>query len=111
LSIFSLNANAADTTNADQLWSGGGLGLNLTGAGVTVGIWDDGAVRATHRELAGRVTVVDGGLITNHSTHVAGTIAATGLDPGTLVMLLTGGLGLLLLVWRRRREKAAGLPK
>jgi len=25
-------------------------------------------------------------------------------EPGTLVMLLTGGLGLLLLVWRRRRR-------
>jgi hypothetical protein len=25
-------------------------------------------------------------------------------EPGTLVMLITGGLGLLLLVWRRRRN-------
>jgi hypothetical protein len=34
------NRNAADTTNADQLRSGGGLGLNLTGSGYTVGIWE-----------------------------------------------------------------------
>ncbi|MHC4180653.1 MAG: PEP-CTERM sorting domain-containing protein [Planctomycetota bacterium] len=25
-------------------------------------------------------------------------------EPGTLVLLITGGLGLLLLVWRRRRS-------
>ncbi|MBW7991740.1 MAG: hypothetical protein FVQ84_17230 [Planctomycetes bacterium] len=55
------NINAADTLNTDQLWSGGGLGLDLTGSGLTVGIWEagDGAggyyVRDTHQELAGRV--------------------------------------------------------
>lgn len=47
------NANAADTTNADQLRSGGGLGLSLSGQGVTVGIWDGNAVRATHQEFGG----------------------------------------------------------
>lgn len=78
LSIRLLNIDAADTTNADQLWSGGGLGLSLSGLNVTVGIWDGGQVRSTHQELTGRVTLVDGGSISNHSTHVAGTIGATG---------------------------------
>lgn len=73
------NRNAADTTNADQLWTGGGLGLNLSGAGLTAGVWDEGAVRTTHQELAGRVTSVDGGANSSHSTHVAGTIGATGI--------------------------------
>src|SRR5438046_2129004 len=45
------NANAADTTNADQLLPGGGLGLNLTGAGLSVGVWDSGRVRNTHQEF------------------------------------------------------------
>lgn len=76
----STNINAADTTNADQLWAGGGLGLNLTGSGVTVGIWDGGPVRSTHQELSGRVTVVDGGTPADHATHVAGTIGATGVN-------------------------------
>jgi len=75
-----LNANAADTTNADQLRSGGGLGLTLTGAGVTVGIWDGGSVRSTHQEFTGNVTVVDAVANSNHSTHVAGTIAAQGIS-------------------------------
>lgn len=73
------NVNAADSTNADQLWSGGGQGLNLSGSGVTVGIWDGGDVRATHNELTGRVNVIDGLGISNHSTHVAGTIGGTGV--------------------------------
>src|SRR5687767_6145194 len=49
------NLNAADTTNADQLRPGELLGLNLSGAGVTIGVWDNGAVRASHEQLAGRV--------------------------------------------------------
>lgn len=80
-SILDLNADASDTTNTDQLWSGGGLGLNLSGAGVTVGIWDSGAVRATQQELIGRVAVIDAAPIKDHATHVAGTLAAVGVDP------------------------------
>ncbi|MBM3889238.1 MAG: hypothetical protein FJ388_08945, partial [Verrucomicrobia bacterium] len=75
----SANVNAADTTNADQLRSGGGLGLNLTGAGVTVGVWDGGAVRSTHQEFGGRVTVVDAVGNSDHATHVAGTVGASGV--------------------------------
>ncbi|HKQ47971.1 MAG TPA: S8 family serine peptidase [Phycisphaerae bacterium] len=75
------NLSAADTTNANQLWTGGGLGLSLTGAGLTVGIWDEGQVRSTHQELTGRVTLVDAIGLSSHSTHVAGTIGATGVSP------------------------------
>ncbi|MHC4796489.1 MAG: S8 family serine peptidase [Planctomycetota bacterium] len=76
------NINAADTTNANQLWSGGGLGLSLSGSGLTVGIWDGGDVMATHDELIGRVTVLDSAGISDHATHVAGTIGATGVVAG-----------------------------
>jgi Ca2+-binding RTX toxin-like protein len=76
------NANAAITTRANTLWSGGGLGLNLSGAGITVGVWDEGAVRSTHQELTTRVTVIDAVANANHSTHVAGTIGATGVIAG-----------------------------
>lgn len=75
------NINAADTTNADQIWVGGSLGLNLTGAGLTVGIWDGGAIRSTHQELTGRVSIIDAVGIIDHATHVAGTIGATGVNP------------------------------
>lgn len=37
------NIDAADSTNADQLAVGGSSGLNLTGAGLTVGVWEAGS--------------------------------------------------------------------
>jgi subtilisin family serine protease len=81
------NSNAADTTNADQLWSGGGLGYDLTGSGVTVGVWDEGTIRDTHVEFVtpggtSRVVVVDTANTRSHATHVGGTIGAEGEDSG-----------------------------
>ena len=82
------NANAADTINADQLRIDGGLGLDLSGAGLTVGVWEADAcypndcsyIRTTHQELVGRVSAGDTiGELSDHATHVAGTIAATGV--------------------------------
>ncbi len=79
---ITLNANAADSTNADQLKSGGGLGLSLTGSGVVAGVWDAGLVLSTHQEFqtgsGSRVIQVDGGSTHSHATHVAGTIGAKG---------------------------------
>lgn len=51
---------------------------SLTGNGVTVAQWDGGAVDATHSNLNGRVANIDGGAISSHSTHVAGTIIGNG---------------------------------
>jgi subtilisin family serine protease len=76
--LTSFNVNAADTTNADQLRAGEALGLNLTGAGRTVGLWDEGLVRNSHEAFINggpsRVTVHEPGTTSSHSTHVAGTI-------------------------------------
>ena len=82
------NANAADTTNTNRLQSGGDL-ANLTGAGLTVGLFeanqagpDSSYPRTTHQELVGRVTIVDSAtpVFSDHATHVAGTIAAAGVN-------------------------------
>lgn len=80
------NVDAANTTNTDQLQSGGELGLNLDGSGLTVGVWEvEGWVRDTHQEFTGRVTFGDGDddnrNFTDHATHVAGTIGAKGEEP------------------------------
>jgi hypothetical protein len=80
------NANAADTTNTDNLWNGGGLGLNLTGLGLDVGVWDAYHVLASHVEfMTGALSRVTFGdvqpLSRDHATHVAGTIGADGDDP------------------------------
>lgn len=72
------NVNAAISTGASLLQA---APFSITGAGVTVGVWDGGAVRATHQEFGGRVTVKDGAANLDHSTHVGGTIAAAGVDP------------------------------
>jgi subtilisin family serine protease len=52
---------------------------NLSGQGINVGMWDSGAV-AAHADFQGRLTVIDTGAgTTDHATHVAGTIAGSGL--------------------------------
>jgi hypothetical protein len=73
------NAYAAISTAADVLRSAATYGL--IGRSVTVGVWDAGAALSTHQEFGGRVRVMDGAASHEHSTHVAGTIAAVGIDP------------------------------
>ncbi|MBF9255507.1 S8 family peptidase [Pontibacter sp. 172403-2] len=80
------NTLSAVTTRTDQLWAGGALGLNLSGTGPAVAnkmaIWDGGRVRATHQELVGRVDLKDDASeISDHATHVAGTMIASGVNP------------------------------
>ncbi len=77
------NVDAADSLSSDECWPGGSSGLNLTGAGVTLGIWDGGGVRLTHEEFGGRATQIDSpGGISGHATHVGGTMIAAGTWPG-----------------------------
>ncbi|WP_264520104.1 S8 family serine peptidase [Flavobacterium sp. N1994] len=74
------NVNAAKSTRANHLNTGGTLGLNLNGQGMTIREWDGGNVRATHNAFGGRVTVVDDPSNTttvSHSTHVCGTLVAS----------------------------------
>ena len=74
-----LNTNAAISTGANLL-NIAPYGLN--GEGMTVGVWDAARARTNHVELAGKVTVGDSTTANDdHSTHVAGTIAAKGIDP------------------------------
>lgn len=80
------NDGAAKTARATALYSGGSLGLNVQGEGMTVGVWDGGPVRDSHQEfIVGgftKVSVLDfGASMSNHATHVAGTIAAQGILP------------------------------
>ena len=76
---ISNNVDAADTVSTDEVWPGGSAGLSLDGAGMTVGEWDGGAVLADHPDLYPRVSQVDGAsIISNHATHVAGTLISAG---------------------------------
>ena len=71
------NVNAAISIAADLIRNTPPYDVN--GAGLTVGIWDGGAVRSTHQEFIGRVAVMDGAGSMSHSTHVGGTIGAAGV--------------------------------
>jgi len=51
---------------------------NLSGANVQVGEWDGGEIDGTHDDLSGRVTVVESVGISDHATHVAGTLGGDG---------------------------------
>ncbi len=73
------NLNAAGTTSTSAVWPGGSAGLNLSGSGITLGLWDESKARITHQEFGGRVTVADGATYyAGHSTHVAGTMVGSG---------------------------------
>ena len=75
------NAGSATTMGATSLYPGGELGLSVTGAGITAGVWDGSGVRDQHNELTGRVVLSDGAVgYASHSTHVTGTIIAAGIS-------------------------------
>lgn len=76
------------TTRTNSLYAGGSLGVSLSGSTLRdrLGIWDGGKVRNTHVEFrngtGSRVTQVDNaGTLSEHSTHVAGTLIAAGVNP------------------------------
>lgn len=73
------NVGSAATMNATALYPGGELGLSVTGAGITAGVWDGSGVRDQHNELIGKVTLSDNAVgYSSHATHVTGTIIAMG---------------------------------
>ncbi|MBI1342921.1 MAG: S8 family serine peptidase [Terrimonas sp.] len=80
------NIRSAATIRTNLLWPGGSTGLNLNGSDNSVkgklGIWDGGRIRNTHLELTGRITQKDNpSSLSDHSTHVAGTLIASGINP------------------------------
>jgi hypothetical protein len=88
------NANAAITTRVNHLWPGGKLGLSLTGSGYNkLGEWDGAGVRTTHQEFDGRVTQMDSPSgLSHHSTHVAGTMVAGGVEANAIGMAYQANL-------------------
>ncbi len=77
------NVNAARSTRANHLNSGGSLGLNLMGQNMTAYVWDGGVADRNHQEYDGaggsnRFTPGDGSSTDDHAAHVTGTIMASG---------------------------------
>ena len=83
--VTSFNTEAADTISTDEVQPGGNTGLGLTGTNTTVGVWEVGLVFTNHLEFTNsgrRVFEMETSSrysISDHSTHVAGTVAAYGV--------------------------------
>lgn len=80
------NIRSAATIGTSKLWAGGSSGLNLSGSSNSVkgklGIWDGGKIRNTHIEFGNRITQRDNATqLTDHGTHVTGTLMASGVNP------------------------------
>jgi hypothetical protein len=74
------NVTAAASISSDRVYAGGPLGFALSGAGVTLAVWDGGSVRTTHQEFGGRATQMDAtSSLSDHATHVSGTMIAGGV--------------------------------
>ncbi|MBN8690651.1 MAG: S8 family serine peptidase [Armatimonadetes bacterium] len=76
--MYTMDRDQAKTISAASVWPGGGLGLSLTGAGITLGVWD-GGVADSIPEFGSRLTVKDGGPVGGHPTNTASIAACTGL--------------------------------
>ncbi len=85
------NANAARTISTDKVYPGGIAGYLLTGVGVTLGEWDGGGVLSTHQEFATRILTTEGAPHF-HSTHVAGTMIASGFSAASRGMAFAAEL-------------------
>jgi serine protease AprX len=81
--INTKNKDSGILIKADQLYTGGTLGVNINGQNMVAGVWDGGQVRATHELLSGKVAMQAGQTLdgsadnnkgNNHQTHVSGTI-------------------------------------
>lgn len=85
--IATNNINSASTISTNKVLVGGVSGLNLSGSGITMAMWDGGEVCNQHPELIGRATQGTHespvGFSSAHATHVAGTLIASGINPNS----------------------------
>ena len=74
------NVGAAQGTGTNKLNSSAGI-FNLDGQGMTLHEWDGGKTLTTHQEFGGRVVQKDAAAtLSDHSTHVAGTMVGSGVN-------------------------------
>ena len=88
--ITTSNTNSAKATRTNFLQVGGDLNLDLEGENMNVATWDGGPTLTSHQEFTldsdnstSRITTPDqssSNSESNHSTHVSGTIVASGTN-------------------------------
>ncbi len=74
--LSELNALARTALGVDTVAS---APYGLDGTGVTVMVYDGGVARNSHVDFQGRLSIHDGSGLSNHATHVAGTIGGDGV--------------------------------
>jgi hypothetical protein len=74
-----LNDSNRVVTQADTAQS---IPYNLNGEGVSVMVYDGGYGLSSHGDFDGRHTTRDSSTLSNHATHVAGTIGGSGAGSG-----------------------------
>jgi hypothetical protein len=84
--ISTRNLQARKTTGVHNLRQRLGDTFDLTGDGITVGVWDGGQVLTDHVEFGDRVINKGSSSLSNHATHVTGTITAAGINESSLGM-------------------------
>lgn len=72
------NVNSAATIQTDSLQASVVGGYNLEGSGIEIGEWDAGNPLYNHEQFNGRVTLKDNVSVSDHSTHVCGTMIGDG---------------------------------
>jgi hypothetical protein len=77
------NANAGISTAANLVRA---APYGLTGTNWLAGIWDGGNVRDTHTEFNGRVVNSNSAGLSDHATHVSGTMIARGTSSSAIGM-------------------------
>jgi len=83
--VSTVNSGAAASVGVNALRIGGGLGLDLTGSGIHVGVWDSGPA-FDHVEFGTRLIYKEAGTTSDHGTHVAGSILASGINANAMGM-------------------------
>ncbi len=84
--IIPYNDGARKTARVPAVQPNGLFGLNITGQGMIIGLWEPGRVRTSHTDLSGAVTVRDGATFSSpnddngHATHVSGTMIGRGVS-------------------------------
>lgn len=74
------NKDAAAGTGTNTLNSSSGI-FDLDGQDITIHEWDGGGTLITHQEFGGRAQQMDRPTsLSDHATHVAGTMVASGVD-------------------------------
>ena len=72
---------------------------NLDGDGIVVALWDGGQVDVNNADFDTRVIPMDGAGVTNHATHVAGTIIGSGISSSGLYAGMSPRGELLTHLW------------